>query len=162
MNHHTDMDMDTCSMNMSFTWSYNNTCIIFSWWKINTGSDLLLSCMTLVVLSILYEWFKYRLQLYNSHQVLSLPLNSNTYPSSVVGPNKRMISSCLYGCQVGFSFLLMLVFMTYSGWLMLSVLIGATIGHYWFGYRLHYMKQQQQHQQQASSLLETENSLACH
>lgn len=157
--HHMDMDMDTCSMNMSFTWSYKNTCIIFSWWKISTSSGLLLSCMILVILSILYEWFKYRLQLYNSYQVLSLPLNGSTRPNSVVGSNRRMVSSCLYGCQVGFSFLLMLVFMTYNGWLMLSVLIGATIGHYWFGYRLQYIKQQQQ---PSSSLLGANDSLACH
>lgn len=157
-NHHTDMDMDTCSMNMAFTWSYNNTCIIFSWWKISTRSGLLVSCITLVVLSILYEWFKYRVQVYNSYQVLPLPLNGGTYPNNVTGSKRRMLSSCLYGCQVGFSFALMLVFMTYNGWLMSSVLIGATIGHYWFGYKLQYMKQQQQ----PSSFLGASDSLACH
>lgn len=154
MNHHhadAGSTKDTCSMNTSFTWSYKDTCIIFSCWKIKTSLDLLLSCVVLISLSLTYEWLKYNLQLYNSRQVsLPLHLNGHTRLNCVVG-------SCLYGCRVGFSFLLMLVFMTYNGWLMLSVLIGAMVGHYLFGYRF-----QQQQQQQDQFLVTVNDSLACH
>ncbi|CAL9731466.1 copper transport protein Ctr2p [Monosporozyma unispora] len=125
MKHHMDMDMDMCSMNMSFTWSYHNTCIIFNWWKIKNLTGLILSCLTLILISISYEWFRYRLQVYNSKLTNVSRLN----------PNQRAHSSVLYGVQVGFSFMLMLVFMTYNGWLMLSVVVGAILGHYIFGYK---------------------------
>jgi len=39
----------------------------------------------------------------------------------------------LYGATIFLSFFLMLVFMTYNAYLILSVVLGAAIGHYIFG-----------------------------
>lgn len=46
---------------------------------------------------------------------------------------QKVIRSVNYAVLVGISFWLMLVFMTYNGFLMISVVIGAGIGHYAFG-----------------------------
>lgn len=149
MNHHhegVDMDMDMCSMNMSFTWSYKNLCIIFGWWQIKTTMGLILSCLTLTLISITYEWFRYRLQIYNRGK--SLQGNHQR--------NSRIYASVLYGIQVAFSFLLMLVFMTYNGWLMISVILGAILGHYWFAFR------QIPQQLDNLPLLSVSGSMACH
>jgi len=44
----------------------------------------------------------------------------------------RLSRATLYGAQVFLSFFLMLVFMTYNAYLILSTVLGAVIGHYIF------------------------------
>lgn len=123
MNHkgmkHGDMNPDSCSMNMSFTWSYQNTCIIFEWWHIRSLLQFLISCIIIVSLSIYYEYLKYK-----------FAKNSSETNVTRSQRNEKWHRAIQYGIQVGFSFMLMLVFMTYNGWLMLCIVIGATIGHY--------------------------------
>ncbi|QLL30266.1 hypothetical protein HG536_0A00830 [Torulaspora globosa] len=131
---HGDMDMgdsDSCSMNMLFTWSYKNTCVIFRWWHIKTIYDLFLSFLAILFLSYLYEYLRY--YIYKSQQ------NHGVLPGNSSSPERRrnkLYQSCWYGLQVGFSFMLMLVFMTYNGWLMIAVVLGATWGHYSWGARV--------------------------
>jgi len=45
----------------------------------------------------------------------------------------RILRAVLYGAQVFVSFFLMLVFMTYNAYLILAVVLGASIGHFVFG-----------------------------
>jgi len=45
----------------------------------------------------------------------------------------RVLRAALYGAQVFVSFFLMLVFMTYNAYLILAVVLGASIGHFVFG-----------------------------
>ncbi|KAJ5768560.1 hypothetical protein N7533_001143 [Penicillium manginii] len=53
---HGDMDMgDQCSMNMIFTWSSKNLCIIFRQWRITGPLSLLLSLILIVLLTAGYE-----------------------------------------------------------------------------------------------------------
>lgn len=46
---------------------------------------------------------------------------------------RQLISSSIYAILVGISFWLMLVFMTYNGYLMIAVVLGAGFGHFIFG-----------------------------
>ena len=39
----------------------------------------------------------------------------------------------LYGAQVFYSFFIMLLFMTYNGWVMISVAVGAVLGYLVWG-----------------------------
>jgi copper transporter 1 len=39
----------------------------------------------------------------------------------------------MYAILMGISFWLMLVFMTYNGYLMIALVLGAGVGHYVFG-----------------------------
>ncbi|OKL58033.1 hypothetical protein UA08_06745 [Talaromyces atroroseus] len=45
----------------------------------------------------------------------------------------RLIMATLYAVQVFYSFFIMLLFMTYNGWVMLSVAVGAFVGYLVFG-----------------------------
>lgn len=131
---HGDMDMgdsDSCSMNMLFTWSYKNTCVVFHWWHIRSRFDLLLSILAVTFLGYLYEYLRY--YIYKS-QLNHASLSSNT--GSPEFRRNKLYQSCWYGLQVGFSFMLMLVFMTYNGWLMIAVVLGAAWGHYSWGARV--------------------------
>ncbi|KAL5528288.1 CTR2 [Sanghuangporus sanghuang] len=50
-----------------------------------------------------------------------------------VSPPARALRAVLYGAQVFLSFFLMLIFMTYNAYLILAVVLGAAIGHYYLG-----------------------------
>lgn len=113
-----------CSMNMSFTWSYQDLCIIFKWWHIHTQMQMFLSCAAIMALAMHYEWVKYRLARRASEGAAS----PGRMPS-----RERLRRALGYGAQVAFSFMLMLVFMTYNGWLMLAVVAGAAAGYYRWG-----------------------------
>jgi len=55
---HGDMDhgeMGQCKMNMLFTWSTKNLCIVFSTWRITGPVSLLLSLSVIVLLAAGYE-----------------------------------------------------------------------------------------------------------
>ncbi|GAM41045.1 Ctr copper transporter family protein [Talaromyces pinophilus] len=45
----------------------------------------------------------------------------------------RVIMATLYAVQVFYSFFIMLLFMTYNGWVMISVAVGAFVGYLVFG-----------------------------
>ena len=49
-----------------------------------------------------------------------------------VGLGMHVLQSCLHVVQVGLGFLLMLVAMTYNGWLFLAVCFGAGVGYLLF------------------------------
>lgn len=125
MDHGGDMD-DMCSMNMLFSWSYKNTCVIFDWWHIRTLPHLFFSFLAVMFSAYLYEYLKYYIR-------KSVSNNSVTTTNSSSYRSLRVTKSIWYGVQVGFSFMLMLVFMTYNGWLMIAVVLGAIWGHYSWG-----------------------------
>lgn len=147
---HADMDMgdDHCSMNMLFTWKYKNVCVIFSWWHIKKFSHLLFSFLAIVLLTYGYEYLKYYIYKSQINRGVTAP-SSDASVSSNVGRRNRLSQSCWYGLQVGYSFMLMLIFMTYNGWLMLAVVIGAVWGHYSWSPRIR-------------SIALEEASLSCH
>ncbi|KAK3341193.1 Ctr copper transporter family-domain-containing protein [Lasiosphaeria hispida] len=45
------------------------------------------------------------------------------------------IKAVLYGVQNFYAFMIMLIFMTYNGWIMIAVSIGAALGYFIFGKR---------------------------
>ncbi|SCU86939.1 LAFA_0E03840g1_1 [Lachancea sp. 'fantastica'] len=121
---HGDMNQghkDMCSMNMLFTWNYENTCVVFKWWHIRTVPQLVFSMIVIILISHLYEYLKY----YAGRSVAT--------GGSGNGRSAKISRASWYGLQVGFSFMLMLVFMTYNGWLMLAVVMGAAWGNYSWG-----------------------------
>lgn len=126
-----DMPMhDMCSMNMLFTWDYTNTCVVFKWWHIRSIYSFLISFLAVIVLALGYEFLRYRTSLWDNRQKAILEASAiNTRSLNLY----KLKKSFIYGCQVGYLFLLMLVFMTYNGWLMIAVAVGAAIGHFIWG-----------------------------
>ncbi|OJJ48554.1 hypothetical protein ASPZODRAFT_62843 [Penicilliopsis zonata CBS 506.65] len=55
MGDHGDMDMGKCNMNMLFTWSTKDLCIVFSQWHITGPLSLLVSLVAIVLLTAGYE-----------------------------------------------------------------------------------------------------------
>merc|ERR1711988_1604594 len=94
---------------MLFTWDTNNLCIVFSQWRV-TGTFSL-------VISILAE------------RIESSPRNT----AEAEEKKGKVVKAALYGIQVFYSFFIMLLFMTYNGWIMLAVGFGAFFGYLIFG-----------------------------
>ncbi|KKZ67049.1 hypothetical protein EMCG_07281 [[Emmonsia] crescens] len=45
----------------------------------------------------------------------------------------KLVLAAFYAVQVFYSFMIMLLFMTYNGWIMLAVAVGAFLGYIMFG-----------------------------
>ncbi|ODV80983.1 copper transpport protein [Suhomyces tanzawaensis NRRL Y-17324] len=117
---------------MLFTWDYRNTCVIFEWWHIRSFNSFILSLIALVIISAGYEFIKSAIELWEKSH--SNTLTGATVNSSAVAIRQyKLKHSLLYGFQVGYALLLMLVFMTYNGWIMIAVAVGAAIGNYFWG-----------------------------
>ncbi|EZF30650.1 hypothetical protein H109_00157 [Trichophyton interdigitale MR816] len=174
MDHHKhgDMDMGECSMNMLFTFSTKNLCIVFPQWRVTGLFSLLLSLAAVVLLVAGYEALRdftrqYELATLGQRDLPSnvgctqpvpvpVPVPASTIPnrlygtavgdesSSLLGSDRtgrgsvaerkaKVTRAGLYAAQVFYSFFIMLLFMTYNGWIMLAVAAGAFMGHLMFG-----------------------------
>ncbi|KAF4630876.1 hypothetical protein G7Y89_g7260 [Cudoniella acicularis] len=136
---HAAMDMgmgggmgDRCSMAMTFTWNTNNLCIIFQWWHIRTTAGLLFSLLAVVALTAGYEALRNASRRYEKFVAKK---TDETPRRSQVEVSKRahVIKALLYAIQNFYAFMLMLLFMTYNGYVMIAVGIGAFVGYLLFG-----------------------------
>jgi copper transporter 1 len=151
-----------CSMNMIWNTQIADTCIIFEQWHISTTFGFVVSCLVVIALGVLYEYLRMLQSQVDVRIATSLKRKRNnggnaatrepleTVPEeedtgllsgrsirraelvSVVPPGSRAFRAIMYGITVFLSFFLMLVFMTYNAYLILSVVLGAAIGHYVF------------------------------
>ncbi|KAK9478218.1 Ctr copper transporter family-domain-containing protein [Lipomyces japonicus] len=117
-----------CKMNMLFTWNSEDLCIVFEWWHIRTGFGFFVSLIAIVLLSMGYE--------YARNLVANLEADLESSSSSTASRRDQKVQrrikitkGLIYAVQVFYSFFLMLVFMTYNGWVMLAVTAGAFLGH---------------------------------
>ncbi|AET39886.1 low-affinity Cu transporter Ecym_5103 [Eremothecium cymbalariae DBVPG len=115
--------MPKCTMNTAFSWNYENSCVLFPWWVIQTKSGLLFSCVMIAVFSYTYEYFRYYVHLMTKKR------DHNNMDSKSL----RWKRSIFYGIQIGLSFLVMLIIMSYNGFFIISVILGAVVGNFHWG-----------------------------
>jgi len=143
--HHGDMDMGDgdsmmCNMNMLFTWDTTNLCIVFRSWRITGIGTLILSLVAVMALTAGYEAVRELSRRYEARHtslIEQMP-NQTSERSSLLAPGSsvaaqkkrgKVIKAAFYGVQVFYSFFIMLLFMTYNGWVMLAVGFGAFVGY---------------------------------
>ncbi|KAK2002245.1 ctr copper transporter [Colletotrichum falcatum] len=123
---------DRCSMNMLFTWDTKNLCIVFRQWHVRSTSGLIVSLLLVVALAAGYEALRAASRRYENSvnkRVESLPRREQAEASR----SAHLLKAALYAAQNFYAFMLMLVFMTYNGWVMVAVAIGAFVGYAVFG-----------------------------
>lgn len=121
-----------CSMNMLFTWDTTNLCVVFRWWHIRSTPGLLISLLAIVALAAGYEGLRSLSRRFERWAAMSqsdIPRRSQ----AAVGQRAHVIKALLYAIQNFYAFMLMLVFMTYNGWVMIAVSLGAFVGYLVFG-----------------------------
>ncbi|ESA44087.1 TCU-2, variant [Neurospora crassa OR74A] len=123
-----------CSMNMLFTWNTENLCIVFRQWHIHSTFSLVVSLLAIVALAAGYEALREGIRQYEAWTNKRV---ETTPRQNVAAVTKRAhaIKSVLYGIQNFYAFMIMLIFMTYNGWVMLACSLGAALGYFVFGSR---------------------------
>lgn len=156
----------TCSMHMLWNTQIEDTCIVFKQWHISSRFVFVLSFITIVFISLGYEYLRAYQRSVDRRIALALSrgrgrdkgvvVSGRSSPSELSGADvedagllsgrRKKLSSCtpipfypralravLYGAQIFLSFFLMLIFMTFNAYLILAVVLGASIGHFVFG-----------------------------
>lgn len=129
---HGDPGSAMCSMNMLFTWDTENLCIVFRQWHVRSTFDLVLSLIAVVAIGAGYEAIRAYSRSYElaaSKRVQAAPRQNQPE----ISRRTHVIKAALYGLQNFYAFMLMLVFMTYNGWVMIAVSVGAFVGYLLFG-----------------------------
>jgi len=135
-------NMPMCSMNMLFTWNTENLCIVFKQWRITGTLSLLISILAIMALCAGYELVRDLARRYeNSVESKQDPPNESSSlipgrstPMSTKNDRQvHMIKAAFYATQVFYSFFIMLLFMTYNGWIMLAVAAGSFVGYLIWG-----------------------------
>ncbi|SMR51253.1 unnamed protein product [Zymoseptoria tritici ST99CH_1A5] len=138
-----------CSMNMLFTWDTENLCIVFSGWRVTGTLSLIVSLLAIIVMTAGYEAVREASRRYEAKVAARVgqkgsgaPPNredTDTERRSLLrsgNPAKadegRITKAAFYAVQVFYSFFIMLLFMTYNGWIMLAVGVGAFVGYLMF------------------------------
>ncbi|KAI7887262.1 Ctr copper transporter [Mucor mucedo] len=144
-----------CAMNMLFNWQIKDVCVVFEWWHINTTTDLLISCIVVFCIAAGYEYLRVWSS-YFDDQWSQAEKKKLSDQRSLVGDQEEFettdgsnflrkenvirgsckqgaLRSLIYAALVAISFWLMLVFMTYNGYLMIATVAGAGFGHFIFG-----------------------------
>lgn len=140
-------NMDMCAMSMLFTWNTENLCIVFESWHIRSTAGLIFSLLAVILIGMGYEALRAgtrRYEIVMRRRVDSTPsgdIVTETTPLAwALGQNKtqankrvKLIKAVMYATQTFYAFMLMLVFMTYNGWVMIAVTLGAFLGYFVFG-----------------------------
>ncbi|KAK4231758.1 Ctr copper transporter family-domain-containing protein [Podospora fimiseda] len=121
-----------CSMNMLFTFSTKNLCIIFSQWRITSSFSLFISLLAIVALGAGYEALREGIRRYES-AVTKRVETSPRQNRDEIEKRAHYVKSVLYAVQNFYAFMIMLIFMTYNGWVMIAVSVGAGVGYLLFG-----------------------------
>jgi copper transporter 1 len=138
-----------------FTWNTQDLCLVFRWWHVTSTFSLIVSLLMVVLLGMGYEYLRELSRRYEArvdgvsgnyfpcpphHSKLTGEDEDDTEESSPLLPGitrrrrrGHLGKALLYGAQVFYSFFIMLLFMTYNGWVMIAVAVGAVLGYLLWG-----------------------------
>lgn len=109
--------------------------IVFSWWTTTSYAGLLFSSFLVVLISLLHELVGYY-QAQRDRDALAHEVSYASLAAHGVVQYQtpgRVQRALLYGMRTYLTILLMLIMMTFNGYLIISIIVGAIIGHYMLG-----------------------------
>ncbi|XP_069789977.1 high affinity copper uptake protein 1 isoform X2 [Narcine bancroftii] len=136
-------------MQMTFYFGYKNVELLFPGLLINSVGGMVGSCIVVFLFAIIYEGLK----IGREHLLRKSQVNVRYNSMPVPGPNgtilmethktvrqqvfsiPHVIQTGLHVIQVVLSYFLMLVFMTYNGYLCIAVALGAGAGYFIFSWK---------------------------
>ncbi|KAI5776551.1 Ctr copper transporter family-domain-containing protein [Geopyxis carbonaria] len=123
-----------CSMSMLFTWNTQDLCLVFRWWHVHDAFSLVLSLLAVVALGMGYEYIRDLSRKYAARvDARAAAAVSSANGRGGTSGRGHVGKGIFYGVQVFYSFFIMLLFMTYNGWVMIAVAVGAFLGYIVWG-----------------------------
>ncbi|XP_034047524.1 high affinity copper uptake protein 1 isoform X1 [Thalassophryne amazonica] len=148
-NHGGGSDGNHGGMAMTFYFGCSHVELLFSSLVINSAGEMVAACIGVFLLAVFYEGLKIGREILLRRSQVNVRYNSMPLPGSdgtvlmethkTVG--QRMLSpahflqTLLHIIQVVVSYFLMLVFMTYNGYLCVAVAAGAGMGYFLFSWQ---------------------------
>lgn len=113
--------------------------ILFREWVAESLAAFISSSLGLFLIAIAYEAIRYvrdYIQKRETHSAIKLKNASGKVKTTreYLFSQAHLLQCCLHALQVTIGYWLMLVFMQFNFWLILSVLIGAAVGYYFFAW----------------------------
>ncbi|KAE9552152.1 hypothetical protein FO519_004627 [Halicephalobus sp. NKZ332] len=120
--------------------------ILFSFWKTGSPMGLFGSCLLVMLLCILYEAIDLCRNFLAKEHALNEPDNEDSASVIDFNPTRksfwrrvnnalnsyRLTQATLYGVQTVFNAIIILIFVSFNIWLIISVAIGKAIGYFLF------------------------------
>uniref|UniRef100_A0AC35TGU6 Copper transport protein n=1 Tax=Rhabditophanes sp. KR3021 TaxID=114890 RepID=A0AC35TGU6_9BILA len=131
------MPMEMKMKHMMWMWFHTaiNDTVLFSNWHVTTVGGMIIACLIFFFGAIGIEFLKWgRWRIEMAHFQNAAAQGLITYYKKLLSPN-NFLQTGLFFVQVVLSYLLMLVFMTFSIWLGLAVTVGTAVGYFLFGNR---------------------------
>ncbi|XP_002743257.1 high affinity copper uptake protein 1 [Callithrix jacchus] len=144
-----DSNMMMMMMPMTFYFGFENVQLLFSGLVINTAGEMAGAFVAVFLLAMFYEGLKIARESLLRKSQVSIRYNSMPVP----GPNgtilmethktvgqqmlsfPHLLQTVLHIIQVVISYFLMLIFMTYNGYLCIAVAAGAGTGYFLFSWK---------------------------
>lgn len=121
--------MKMCKMSMTLNSDYENLCILTEKVMVTTKTQLVMAMVGIALFTMMYEYFKLFVDQLQEKYTQYVQSNMVTEKER---QRYKLRFSTAYALSVGYSFIIMLLFMTFNVWVMLSVCIGAGVGHFLF------------------------------
>lgn len=122
-----DPGMKMCSMKMTLNSDYENLCLLTENLMVTNKYQLVVAIFGIILFTFGYEYYKRFVD--RAQNRYNLYLRSDVVVEKERKKHKAKLS-VMYGLSVFYSFIIMLLFMTFNVWVMIAVCVGAGLGHY--------------------------------
>ncbi|TID30094.1 hypothetical protein CANINC_001318 [Pichia inconspicua] len=124
---HNEPGMKMCKMSMTLNSDYENLCILTDKLMVTTKTQMILAMILVSVFAALFEYYRAFVDKLQHRYAQYLQSGMVTEKERL---KYKLILSTAYSVSVGYSFIIMLLFMSFNVWVMLAVCIGAGLGHF--------------------------------
>ncbi|CEI67979.1 unnamed protein product [Fusarium venenatum] len=144
---HGSEEMAECQMSMLWNWNTVDSCFIASSWQVTNNGMMAASCIGVGLLVVVLEVLRLMAKKFDLHiahamrrhvTVLSksqrLVSEKNTsLPTDIViraSPLQQIVRAVLYAVTFGVAYFVMLLAMSFNGYIIISIIIGAGLGKF--------------------------------
>lgn len=125
---------------MVFNWSTRLETIVFGWWTAHSLPGFLLSLFVCILLGLLFQCLhnvrmamEYQDSLTGYQALPTFDLAAQMEQQSLKPWWTRSVEASVFGLQAWTSAIIMLIWMTFNGWLIMATVWGMTFGYFLLG-----------------------------
>ncbi|PWN93063.1 Ctr copper transporter, partial [Acaromyces ingoldii] len=147
----TDMSSGSCSMSMLGNWETIGSCFLTSSWHISTAAQFAGTCIGVFLIVVVIEsvrrwgreWDRYIVRkALEDHQRMSnlnragnragkrMQTTKACFPMFRPSVLQQAIRSLVYAIQFTGAYIVMLIAMSYNGYILISIVLGGLVGHF--------------------------------